>query len=76
MLLNQSLGEVISQTSGIEKFDIKSAVLDSELVRKVPKEIAMKYKIVPVAFKEDQVSVAVHDVFDVIAIDKVKKIFS
>ncbi|MDC0857116.1 ATPase, T2SS/T4P/T4SS family [Rickettsiales bacterium] len=70
-----ALGEVISQTSGIEKFDVKSVVLDSELVRKVPKDVAIKYKIVPVAIKGDAITVAVHDVFDVIAIDKVKKYF-
>ncbi|MBT4989742.1 MAG: Flp pilus assembly complex ATPase component TadA [Rickettsiales bacterium] len=69
------LGEVMSQTSGIEKFDVKSVVLDSELVRKVPKEVALKYKIIPVAIKDEVISVAVHDVFDVIAIDKVKKYF-
>ncbi|MBT4921471.1 MAG: Flp pilus assembly complex ATPase component TadA [Rickettsiales bacterium] len=69
------LGEAISQTSGIEKFDIKNVVLDSELVRKLPKDVALKYKIVPVALKGNVVSVAVHDVFDVIAIDKVKKYF-
>ena len=72
---DSALGEIISQTSGIEKFDVKSVVLDSELVRKVPKAVAIKYKIVPVATKENTVTVAVHDVFDVIAIDKVKKYF-
>ena len=70
-----ALGEVISQTAGIEKFDVKSVVLDSDLVRKVPKDVAIKYKIVPVALKDDTITVAVHDVFDVIAIDKVKKYF-
>ena len=71
-----ALGEAFSKTSGIEKFDIKSIVLDTNLIKQVPKEIAMKYKVIPVDKKNDIITVAVHDVFDVVALDKIKKYFS
>ena len=63
-----ALGEAISKTSGIEKFDLKSIVLDTRLVKKVPKEVAMRHKIVPVSISAKKVTVAVHDVYDVIAL--------
>lgn len=74
-ITESTLGEAISSTSGIDKFDIKSVVLDPELIRKIPKEIAFRYKVIPVEISEEKVKVAVHDVFDVIALDKVKRYF-
>jgi len=70
-----ALGEAISKTSGIEKFDLKSIVLDPRLIRKVPKDVALRHKIIPVSIEPKKVLVAVHDVYDVIALDKVKKFF-
>lgn len=70
-----ALGEAISKTSGIEKFDLKSIVLDPRLIRKVPKDVALRHKIIPVAINHRKVYVAIHDVYDVIALDKVKRYF-
>lgn len=70
-----ALGEAISKTSGIEKFDIKSIVLDPRLIRKVPKDIALRHKIIPVSINPRKVFVAIHDVYDVIALDKIQKYF-
>ncbi|MFZ8864965.1 MAG: GspE/PulE family protein [Rickettsiales bacterium] len=70
-----ALGEAISKTSGIDKFDLKSIVLDVRLIKKIPKEIALRHKIVPVGIEPKKVFVAVHDVYDVIALDSVRKYF-
>ena len=70
-----ALGEAISKTSGIEKFDLKAVVLDSRLIRKIPKDVALRHKIIPVSISPRKILVAVHDVYDVIALDKVKKFF-
>lgn len=70
-----ALGEAISKTSGIKKFDLKSIVLDPRLIRKIPKEIALRYKIIPVSINSRKVFVAIHDVYDVIALDKVRRYF-
>jgi general secretion pathway protein E/type IV pilus assembly protein PilB len=69
------LGEAISKSSGTGKFDLKSIVLDARLIKKIPKDLAFKYKVVPVSISPKKVVVAVHDVYDVIALDKIKKYF-
>lgn len=70
-----ALGEAISKTSGIEKFDLKSIVLDARLIKKIPKEIALKHKVITVGIEPKKIFVAIHDVYDVIALDSVKKFF-
>ncbi len=74
-ITESALGEAISSTSGIEKFDLKSVVLDAKLIKQIPKDIALRHKILPVSIDARKVLVAVHDVYDVIALDKVKKFF-
>jgi type IV pilus assembly protein PilB len=71
-----ALSEAISSSSGIDKFDIKSASLDNNLIKKIPKDIAMKYKLIPISFVENRLCIAMTDVFDVVALDRVKKFFS
>lgn len=70
-----ALGEAISKTSGIEKFDLKSIVLDARLIKKIPKEVALKHKVITVGIEPKKIFVAIHDVYDVIALDSVKKFF-
>jgi hypothetical protein len=43
------LGEILNETSGVKKFDIKSSIIDSKLVKKVPKEF---FGIVKQAFPQ------------------------
>ena len=70
-----TLGEAISKTSGAEKFDLKSVVLDPELIRKIPKDIALRHKSIPISVDERKVLIAIHDVYDVIALDRIKRYF-
>jgi general secretion pathway protein E/type IV pilus assembly protein PilB len=74
-ITESTLGEAISKTSGIKKFDIRSVVLDSRLVRKLPKKVATRYKAIAVDIDSEKVSVAIHDVFDIVAIDAIKRYF-
>lgn len=70
-----TLGEAISKTSGVKKFDLKSIVLDPRLVKKIPKNIALANKIIPVSIEPRKITLAIHDIYDVIALDKAKKYF-
>jgi type IV pilus assembly protein PilB len=74
-LTESTLGEAISNTSGGNKFDLKSVVLDPELIRRMPKDVVLRYKAIPVSIDERKVVIATHDVYDVIALDKVQKYF-
>ncbi len=68
-----ALGEVLAESSGTEKFDAKSAVLDSTVVRLIPKDLAVRHTIIPVDFSNETLHLAMADVYNVIAIDQVRR---
>lgn len=70
-----ALGEILNESTGIKKFDIKSSIIDSRLVKKVPKEFATHNRLIPVSYTKDSVTVGMADVFDIVAIDQVRVFF-
>lgn len=70
-----ALGEILNESTGIKKFDVKSSIIDARLVKKVPKEFAVQNKLIPVAYSKDSVTICMADVFDIVAIDQVKRCF-
>lgn len=72
-ITESALGEVLAESSGTQKFDPKSAVLDSAVVRRLPKEIAVRHKVLPVSYEHDVLKLAMADVYNVLAIDQVRR---
>jgi type IV pilus assembly protein PilB len=70
-----ALGEILNESSGIKKFDIKSSIIDPRLVKKVTKEFSSRNKLIPVAYFKTEITIAMSDVFDIVAIDQVKRFF-
>jgi type IV pilus assembly protein PilB len=70
-----ALGEILNESSGIKKFDIKSSIIDPRLVKKVTKEFSSQNKLSPVAYFKTEITIAMSDVFDIVAIDQVKRFF-
>jgi len=70
-----ALGEILNESSGIKKFDIRASIIDARLVKKVPKEFATHNKLIPVSYSKETVTVAMADVFDIVAIDQVRRYF-
>lgn len=70
-----ALGEVIAESAGTEKFDPKSAVLDPALIRKIPKDVALRYKVLPIAVAGNTMRLAMSDVYNVLAVDQVRRHF-
>lgn len=70
-----ALGEILSESSGVQKFDMKSSIIDARLVKKVPKEFALRNKVIPVSYTKDSVTVGMADVFDIVTIDQIKQYF-
>jgi hypothetical protein len=70
-----ALGEILNETTGTKKFDIKSSIIDSKLVKRVPKEFAINNKLMPISHDSHSISIAMADVFDIVAIDQVKRFF-
>ena len=74
-LTESALGEVLAESAGMERFDPKKAVLDAALIRQIPKDVAIRQKIVAVSQVANTVSVAMTDVYNVIAMDQVRRFF-
>jgi general secretion pathway protein E/type IV pilus assembly protein PilB len=72
-ITESALGEVLAESSGTEKFDPKSTMLDAAVVRRVPKDIALRHKVIPVSYKNDTLQLAMADVYNVLAIDQVRR---
>lgn len=74
-LTESALTEVLAESSGTQRFDPKTAVLDSAVIRTIPKDVAMRQKVLAVEMGGDTVKVAMADVFNVLAIDQIRRFF-
>lgn len=72
-ITESALGEVLAESSGTEKFDAKATMLDSAIVRLIPKEIAARHKVIAVSYENDVLQLAMADVYNVLAIDQVRR---
>ena len=74
-ITESALGEVLAETSGTQKFDSRTSMLDANIIKMVPKEIATRHKIIPVSLEDNSVQLAMADVYNVLAIDQVRRHF-
>lgn len=74
-ITESTLSEVLTESSGVKILDIKKTVLDSNIIKKVPKEVAMRYKVVPVSIENDTVLVAITDIYNILALDQIRLYF-
>lgn len=74
-ITESSLGDVLSETSGIKNVDLNSSALDPKLIDMVPKDVALRCKAIPMSQNEDEVIVAMSDVYNIIALDEIRKFF-
>lgn len=65
--------DVLAEASGQDTVDLSNVVADSEAVKRIPKEIAQRYSVLPITFdKESRIlTVAMSDIFNVVALDKI-----
>ncbi len=74
-ITESALGEVLAESTGVMKFDPKTTVLDSVLIKKLPKEVALRHKVVPVLLDGETLYLAMVDIYNVLAIDQVQRHF-
>lgn len=70
-----ALGEILNESSGSKKIDLKSSIIDAKLVKRVPKEFATHNKLIPISHTKDAINIGMSDVFDIIAIDQLRRYF-
>ena len=74
-ITESALGELLAESSGTEKFDPKSTMLDTNLIKMIPKDVAQRNKIIPVSMDSETVHLAMADVYNVVALDQARRFF-
>jgi type IV pilus assembly protein PilB len=72
-ITESALAEVLAEESGAERFDVKKAMIDPSVIKMVPKDVASRHKVVPVNLQYTELQVVMTDIYDVIAIDAVRR---
>lgn len=72
---NGALGEILNESTGVKSFDLKSSIIDSRLVKRIPKEFSIRNKLIAVSHDKKSITVGMADVFDIVSLDKAKKFF-
>lgn len=75
LITENTLLEILAEERGVEVFEIKKAIIDPSLIKQVPKDIASRYKAIPVNMEEGSITVAMSDTYNVLAIDQIKRFF-
>lgn len=74
-ITEQALSAVLAESSGFQRFSPGSSVVEPEALALLPKEAAQRYRAFPVGFDGKTLRLAMADIYDVLAIDKVKRFF-
>lgn len=74
-ITESALGEVLAESSGTERFDAKTSMLDPAIVALVPREVCVRNRVIPVQLEQGNLKLAMVDVFNVLAIDQVRRHF-
>ena len=66
--------DVLAGALGYESVDLSKTLIDGDAVKRVPREIARRYRVLAIAWEESarRLTVATSDPFDVIAMDQVR----
>jgi type II secretory ATPase GspE/PulE/Tfp pilus assembly ATPase PilB-like protein len=70
---HEMLASLLAEASGYEQFDPKTALIDPEVVTRIPKEVALRHRVVPLSGEGGHVFVAMCDPYDVLALDQLRR---
>lgn len=72
-ITDQVLTDYLAAETDTKVIDVSQMVIDDDLLKLVPYEVALKFKLLPVGIKDRQLTVAMADAFNIIAIDALEK---
>jgi general secretion pathway protein E/type IV pilus assembly protein PilB len=70
---DDALASLLAESSGYEQFDSRTAMVDPEVVAKLPKDVAIRHRVVPLSSEGRHVFVAMCDPHDVLALDQLRR---
>lgn len=72
-ITESALTEVLAESSGTERLDVKTMILDPSVIKMVPKEVAARHRVIPVSLEHNELKLAMPDIYNVLAIDAVRR---
>ncbi|HEY1720326.1 MAG TPA: ATPase, T2SS/T4P/T4SS family [Magnetospirillaceae bacterium] len=69
-ITESALSAVLASASGFERFDAAATVVEPELLKRFPKEVAQRYRVFPVSMEGTTLRLAMADIYDVLALDQ------
>lgn len=74
-ITESALAEFLAESSGAKRFDSKLTMIDPSVISMIPKDTAMRNKVIPVDFDADTntLELAMADIYNVVAIDQVRR---
>ena len=70
-----TISEIFGGGKKKDDFDLKTAIIDPKIIKKVPKSFANKYNLIPIKYSNKVVTVAMSDIFNIVALDRIKDFF-
>jgi type IV pilus assembly protein PilB len=68
-----AIAEVLAESAGKERFNPKSVMIDSNIIKLVPKNVAVRNKVIPVSIEDGNLQLAMADIYNVVAVDQVRR---
>ena len=68
------LNQALANQTGVSTFDLSTYIIDPEVIKLIPEEVATKYKVVPVFKIDNTLTVAMVDPNNVFVIDELSRI--
>ncbi|MBZ0274222.1 type IV-A pilus assembly ATPase PilB [bacterium] len=71
-LEESELADILSRQYGVPSINLSEFAIDADVIRLVPREIADKYKLIPISRADNSLIVAMVDPSNILAIDDIK----
>ncbi|CAK8162376.1 Type II/IV secretion system protein [Candidatus Xenohaliotis californiensis] len=75
IITSKMLKNILHSLKGISQFNLKQAMIDNEVIDKIPHTFAIQNKIIPISYTGEVLYVAIQDVYDIMRIDKTRRYF-
>ena len=72
-LTSEEVKKVLEKQTGVKNIDLSMHIIDPELIKIIPEEMAIKYKLIPVLKSENKIVVAMADPSNVFVIDELER---
>ena len=70
---DKNLARVLADRTGFPSIDLKNTLLDADLLREFPQDVALRCRAIPVRLEGDVLEIALADPYDVVAMDEIRR---